>query len=465
MCDLGASYRCVAVEPAASPCANTLAPSRTVAGTMTTATAMATAAVRNNRYEFLFDSRTCSSRGTSLEPPSRCRRHEFGFHCFLPLRCCVYASIAQDTAWPARRLRSPAPAHSCAGRDRISSSSRHHRLPLSANMTETPASFGTTVGRWRRKPMTAERDPMTLNESSVPALGVEERSDEAAVRRPAAGAARTGPSLVLRKVVRRSPQRGTTGPPCASHAPSLLETAHQRRRIGSPLRCSTTKNMPVTCRRASPKLGRFGNIFSGVPGARGKAEQAKINLPEIDLVCEPLHWRGFASDRQGMQRTPGSARILPAWTMVGLRRLVHSRACGPGWQDAPAPRDTSRHTRLNCQEDRASSSLVSWGMSLEFPVDARCGLTRQAWASPSREAPRAAVCAATDRPGAPGRGSKQTSARACRSCRCARSFLPAPSWPPRRDGACRRARGSFLVRDRSLHAEGGPPGRAPPCRQ
>ena len=40
--------------------------------------------------------------------------------------------------------------------------------------------------------MTAERDSMTLNEVSVPALGVEERSDEA----PRAGRARpTPPSL------------------------------------------------------------------------------------------------------------------------------------------------------------------------------------------------------------------------------------------------------------------------------
>ena len=37
--------------------------------------------------------------------------------------------------------------------------------------------------------MTAERDPMTLNEVSVPALGVEERSDEA----PRAGRARPTP--------------------------------------------------------------------------------------------------------------------------------------------------------------------------------------------------------------------------------------------------------------------------------
>ena len=37
--------------------------------------------------------------------------------------------------------------------------------------------------------MTIERDPMTMNEISVPALGVEERSDEA----PRAGRARPAP--------------------------------------------------------------------------------------------------------------------------------------------------------------------------------------------------------------------------------------------------------------------------------
>ena len=40
--------------------------------------------------------------------------------------------------------------------------------------------------------MTAERDSMTLNEVSVPALGVEERSDEA----PRAGAPSYGQKLV-----------------------------------------------------------------------------------------------------------------------------------------------------------------------------------------------------------------------------------------------------------------------------
>ena len=48
--------------------------------------------------------------------------------------------------------------------------------------------------------MTTERDPMTLNESSAPALGVEERSDEA----PRAGRARPTPDPeVVAKPTRR----------------------------------------------------------------------------------------------------------------------------------------------------------------------------------------------------------------------------------------------------------------------
>ena len=59
------------------------------------------------RISLRLETRPC--KGTSLEPASRCRRHEFGFHCFLPLGRCVYASIAQDTAWAARRLAAPHP--------------------------------------------------------------------------------------------------------------------------------------------------------------------------------------------------------------------------------------------------------------------------------------------------------------------------------------------------------------------
>ena len=50
--------------------------------------------------------------------------------------------------------------------------------------------------------MTAERDSMTLNEVSVPALEVEERSDEA----PRAGRARPtpDPEVVAKPVVKRT---------------------------------------------------------------------------------------------------------------------------------------------------------------------------------------------------------------------------------------------------------------------
>ena len=57
--------------------------------------------------------------------------------------------------------------------------------------------------------MTAERDSMTLNEVSVPALGVEERSDEA----PRAGRARPTPDPeVVAKPKRRSKRRAVASP-------------------------------------------------------------------------------------------------------------------------------------------------------------------------------------------------------------------------------------------------------------
>ena len=65
------------------------------------------------RISLRLETRSC--RGTSLEPPSRCRRHEFGFHCVLPLGCCVYACASTAgikivcTACAARRLAAPHP--------------------------------------------------------------------------------------------------------------------------------------------------------------------------------------------------------------------------------------------------------------------------------------------------------------------------------------------------------------------
>ena len=198
------------------------------------------------------------------------------------------------------------------------------------------------------------------------------------------------------------------------------------------------------------------------------ARQSRRKSTFLKSTLFPSHYTGeaLASDRQGMQRTPGSARILPAWTMVGLPQLVHARACGPGGQDARAPWDTSRHTRLDCQEDRASNSLVSRGMSLEFPVFARCGLTPQAWAFPfARSAARRSLPQPRIGQAHPG-GARSKPAREPAEAAGARG----------RSFQHRHGRRAVMApavehEDHSLfeiaafHAEGGPPARAPRGRQ
>ena len=79
--------------------------------------------------------------------------------------------------------------------------------------------------------MTAERDSMTLNEVSVPALGVEERSDEA----PRAGRARPTPDP---EVVAKPKRRQFT----AEYRLRILEEAD---------RC-TPRTRSWTCREKLP---------------------------------------------------------------------------------------------------------------------------------------------------------------------------------------------------------------------
>ena len=54
--------------------------------------------------------------------------------------------------------------------------------------------------------MTAERDPMTLNESSVAALGVEERSDGPQGRARKPGATARKRSVVVSRAEREAPK-------------------------------------------------------------------------------------------------------------------------------------------------------------------------------------------------------------------------------------------------------------------
>ena len=79
--------------------------------------------------------------------------------------------------------------------------------------------------------MTAERDSMTLNEVSVPALGVEERSDEA----PRAGRARPTPDP---EVVAKPKRRQFT----AEYRLRVLEEADRCTRPGFPARVPYASN-------------------------------------------------------------------------------------------------------------------------------------------------------------------------------------------------------------------------------
>ena len=95
--------------------------------------------------------------------------------------------------------------------------------------------------------MTTERDPMTLNESSVPALGGEERSDEV----PRAGRARPTPDP---EVVAKPKRRQFT----AQYRLRILEEAERCAQPGEVGvesgrgRKPTVRNCPMPWRLATP---------------------------------------------------------------------------------------------------------------------------------------------------------------------------------------------------------------------
>ena len=92
--------------------------------------------------------------------------------------------------------------------------------------------------------MTAERDSMTLNEVSVPALGVEERSDEA----PRAGRARPTPDP---EVVAKPKRRQFT----AEYRLRILEEADRCTQPGEVGRLGSVAKSGwlVTCLRDLPR--------------------------------------------------------------------------------------------------------------------------------------------------------------------------------------------------------------------
>ena len=111
--------------------------------------------------------------------------------------------------------------------------------------------------------MTAERDSMTLNEVSVPALGVEERSDEA----PRAGRARPTPD---REVVAKPKRRQFT----AEYRLRILEEADrctQPGEVGRLLRREGLYSSHLTAWRKARRTG----LAAGV----GREEARRRNRP------------------------------------------------------------------------------------------------------------------------------------------------------------------------------------------
>ena len=106
--------------------------------------------------------------------------------------------------------------------------------------------------------MTAERDPMTLNESSAPALGVEERSDEA----PRAGRARPPPDP---EVVAKPKRRQFT----AQYRLRILEEAERCTQPGEVGRLLRREGLYSSHLTAWRKARRQGSLLELAPKKRG----------------------------------------------------------------------------------------------------------------------------------------------------------------------------------------------------
>ena len=148
--------------------------------------------------------------------------------------------------------------------------------------------------------MTAERDPMTLNESSVPALWVEERSDEA----PRAGRARPTPDP---EVVAKPKRRQFT----AQYRLRILEEAErctQPGEVGRLLRREGLYSSHLTAwRKARRKARRKGSLRELAPKKRGAKPgernplDAKVRALEAKVVRleHELHTAHTILDVQG----------------------------------------------------------------------------------------------------------------------------------------------------------------------
>ena len=131
--------------------------------------------------------------------------------------------------------------------------------------------------------MTAERDSMTLNESTVPALGAEEHSDEA----PRAGRPRPGPDP---EVVAKPKRRQFT----AQYRLRILEEADRCTRpgeVGRLLRREELYSSHLTAWRKARRKGSLRELASKKRGAKPAERNpldAKAAVLILSVICCPL---------------------------------------------------------------------------------------------------------------------------------------------------------------------------------
>ena len=177
--------------------------------------------------------------------------------------------------------------------------------------------------------MTAERDSMTLNEVSVPALGVEERSDEA----PRAGRARPTPDP---EVVAKPKRRQFT----AEYRLRILEEADrctQPGEVGRLLRREGLYSSHLTAWRKARRKGSLRELAAKKRGAKPAERNpldAKVRALEAQVARleHELHTAHTILDVQGKvagllgltgrcRRSPRSIRsIRTRWAHGSARR-------------------------------------------------------------------------------------------------------------------------------------------------
>ena len=131
--------------------------------------------------------------------------------------------------------------------------------------------------------MITERDPMTLKESSVPALGGEERSDEA----PRAGRARPTPDP---EVVAKPKRRQFT----AQYRLRILEEAERCAQPGEVGRLLRREGLYSSHLTAWRKARRKGSLRELAPKKRG-AKPGERNPLDAKVTCAPAAPSSLAS--------------------------------------------------------------------------------------------------------------------------------------------------------------------------